>query len=147
VYLTIVMDLADRQIIGWSLSESMDAAETTVAAWKAACTRRPPQRGLLFHSDQGAQYGCSDFTRQLKKAQVTQSMSRKGNCWDNAPAESFFKTLKAELRMDLHSCNYRQVRQIIFRFIEVWYNRKRLHSALNYKTPATAENQLKQQAA
>lgn len=145
LYLTAIMDLADRQIIGWSLADSMDAEATTIIAWEKACSRRRPGKNLLFHSDQGVQYAAGDFTAELAAYKVTQSMSRKGNCWDNAPAESFFKTLKAELPLDTSGCSYGQVRRALFNYIEVWYNRKRLHSSLNYQTPAQTEHYLTQQ--
>lgn len=143
LYLTTVMDLADRQVIGWSLSKSLTADQTVIPAWKAACQRRPITRELIFHSDRGIQYGCGEFTSQLKAHKlVTQSMSRRGNCWDNAPAESFFKTLKAELQVEGKFAGYRHARQELFAFIELWYNRKRLHSALDYRTPVQAEQLL-----
>lgn len=143
LYLTTVMDLADRQIIGWSLSEGLKADQTSLPAWQAACRRRPITKELIFHSDRGVQYACREFTGQLLANKlVTQSMSRKGNCWDNAPAESFFKTLKAELTMETKFTDYQQARQAIFAFIEIWYNRRRLHSALEYRTPAQAEQLL-----
>lgn len=142
LYLTTVMDLADRQILGWSLSRGMAAEQTSVAALRGALARRAPAEAMIFHSDRGVQYACTEFTKLLARHQVRQSMSRKGNCWDNAPAESFFKTLKAELPLDTSSCSYRQVRQALFWFIEIWYNRKRLHSAVGYQTPAQAEQQL-----
>lgn len=148
LYLTTVMDLADRQIIGWSLSHSMCAEVTSIAALKAALNRRAAPPDLLFHSDRGIQYACGDFTQLLASHGITQSMSRKGNCWDNAPAESFFKTIKHEMTMPKAFGSYKQARTAIFEFIEIWYNRKRLHSALGYKTPAEAEQDLtKQQAA
>lgn len=142
LYLTTVMDLGDRQIIGWSLSEGMSARQTSIAALEQAVAKRRPEKGLLFHSDQGVQYACGEFTDKLKDYQITQSMSRKGNCWDNAPAESFFKTLKYEMDMPLHYKNYQQARTAVFEFIEIWYNRKRLHSALNYQSPVQAEENL-----
>ena len=143
LYLTTITDLADRQVLGWSLAEGLSAAETTIPAWRAACRRRPISRELIFHSDRGVQYACSDFTNLLKAHPlVRQSMSRKGNCWDNAPAESFFKTFKAELPIDPTTCTYRQLRQAVFAFIEVWYNRQRLHSTLDYRTPAQVEQLL-----
>ena len=148
LYLTTVMDLADRQVIGWSLSKGLTANQTVIPAWEAACQRRPVAQKLIFHSDRGVQYACKQFTETLKASKlVTQSMSRKGNCWDNAPAESFFKTLKAELRGDGKFASYQQARQSIFTFIELWYNRKRLHSALEYRTPAQTEQQLTQNQA
>ena len=96
----------------------------------------------MFHSDQGVQYACEDFTKKLGAYNIIQSMSRKGNCWDNAPAESFFKTLKHELDMPDRFQRYRQARTAIFEFIEIWYNRKRLHSALDYQSPVQAEENL-----
>lgn len=143
LYLTTVMDLADRQILGWSLSDGMSAGQTSLAAFRQAVVRRPPARGMLFHSDQGVQYACGEFTKELAGYKIIQSMSRKGNCWDNAPAESFFKTLKYELDMPDRYQSYHQARTAIFEFIEIWYNRKRLHSALNYQSPAQAEQNLK----
>ncbi|MFH5886447.1 IS3 family transposase [Halalkalibaculum sp. DA3122] len=139
LYLTTVMDLADRQILGWSLSEGINAEETAIEAFNQAVATRRPNQELLFHSDQGVQYACREFTKLLDKWQITQSMSRKGNCWDNAPAESFFKTLKAELGLDGKFASYQQARMTIFEFIELWYNRRRLHSALGYRTPAQTE--------
>ena len=142
------MDLADRQVIGWALSKGLTANLTVIPAWNAACQRRPITGDLIFHSDRGIQYACKEFTETLKANKlVTQSMSRKGNCWDNAPAESFFKTLKAELRLDGKFTSYPQARQSIFTFIELWYNRKRLHSALAYRTPAQTEQLLTQHQA
>lgn len=146
VYLTTVMDLGDRQVIGWSLSKRLKASQTSLPAFKAACQRRPPDKELIFHSDRGVQYACGEFTKLLETQRVTQSMSRKGNCWDNAPAESFFKTLKSELPIATGSCNYHQIRQAVFQFIEIWYNRKRLHSTLDYRTPAQMETYLTQQS-
>jgi len=147
VYLTTVMDLGDRQIIGWSLSKTMHAQDTSLAALKMALARRKLSAGALFHSDRGVQYACGEFTRLLKSRRITQSMSRKGNCWDNAPAESFFKTLKTEMPMPKAFESYQQLRTAVFSFIELWYNRKRLHSSLGYKTPAEAEELLTQKQA
>jgi len=146
LYLTTLMDLGDRQIIGWSLSNSMDAEQTSICALNHALIRRPGGC-TLFHSDRGVQYACREFRDRLASRKITQSMSRKGNCWDNAPAESFFKTLKSELKRPDPFENYQQARTAIFPFIEIWYNRKRRHSALNYQTPAQAEQQLNQQQA
>ena len=94
LYLTVVLDLADRKAVGWSLGETMEAEATTVAAWQMAVRNRPLSRSLLFHSDRGVQYACSEFREQLEGMPVVQSMSRKGNCWDYAIAKSFFKTIK-----------------------------------------------------
>lgn len=147
LYLTTVMDLGDRQILGWSLSEAMSADQTSIAAFEQAVIRRTPAEDMLFHSDQGVQYACEDFTKKLDKHSITQSMSRKGNCWDNAPAESFFKTLKYELDMPDRYQSYRHAKAAIFDFIEIWYNRKRLHSALDYQSPAQAEENLNRKQA
>ena len=147
LYLTIVMDLADRQILGWNLSSSLKAEQTSTAAFRQALGRRRPGPELLFHSDRGVQYACSEFTDLLDRHQVRQSMSRRGNCWDNAPAESFFKTLKAELQGDTSRCSYSQIRAAVFHFIEVWYNRRRLHSALDYRSPIQMEILLTEQHA
>lgn len=147
LYLTTVMDLADRQIIGWTLSRGMKATQTSIAALKQALQIRGASAELIFHSDRGVQYCCEDFRSLLAGHDITQSMSRKGNCWDNAPAESFFKTFKAELPIDTAPCNYRQIRQVVFEFIEIWYNRKRLHSSLGYQTPMQTQHQLTQKQA
>ena len=97
LYLTIILDLGDRKVIGWALSDSLKASNTVIPAWKMAIKNRPICKALLFHSDRGVQYACDEFLFHLKaNKKVTQSMSRKGNCWDNAVAESFFKTLKVE---------------------------------------------------
>mgnify|MGYP006293182103 CR=1 FL=1 len=144
-YLTTVMDLADRQIIGWALTQRLTAQQTSLPAWRMARQRRPLQRPILFHSDRGVQYACQEFTHGLAQARiVTQSMSRKGNCWDNAPAESWFKTLKAELTVDTTQLTYQQTRQAVFQCIEIWYNRQRLHATLGYRTPANMEQLLRQ---
>ena len=97
LYLTAILDLGDRKVIGWALSTSMQPVDTSIAAWKMAVKNRPISQNLLFHSDRGVQYACTDFKEQLKGLPVLKSMSRKGNCWDNSVAESFFKTLKTEL--------------------------------------------------
>lgn len=96
VYLTIVMDLADRQIIGWALSADLSAASTVMAAFKMATGNRPPQKDMIIHADRGSQYACEEFRERLNDLTIRQGMSRKGNCWDNAVAESFFKSFKAE---------------------------------------------------
>ena len=134
LYLTIIMDLYDRKIIGWSMSTTLCASETAVAAWRMAKLNRPPVKGLIFHSDRGIQYACHEFRNELQPEIVTQSMSRKGNCWDNAVAENFFKILKSET-MNKKYESYREAKLSLFDFIENWYNRVRIHSALGYLTP------------
>jgi transposase InsO family protein len=135
VYLTIIMDLYDRKIIGWSLSTSMTAQTTVIAAWRMASRNRPVKKGMIFHSDRGVQYASYTFSDELKKHQLAQSMSRKGNCWDNAVAENFFKILKSELVKHTRFNSILQARNELFEFIEIWYNRKRKHEYLGYKTP------------
>ncbi|WP_430826964.1 IS3 family transposase, partial [Carboxylicivirga sp. N1Y90] len=140
LYLTTVIDLFDRQVIGWSLSKTMHTAETVIPAWNMAARKRQITQELIFHSDRGVQYACKEFTTILNKhSKVKQSMSRKGNCWDNAVAESFFKTLKSEL---VYHCRYETIEQAklsVFEYIEGWYNSKRLHSSLGYVTPIEYE--------
>jgi len=135
LYLTIVMDLYDRKIIGWSLSSTMTTEDTINKAWKMALTNRSPEKGMIFHSDRGIQYASNSFRKLLHKHKITQSMSRKGNCWDNAVAESFFKILKSECVNHQTFSSSLCAKKEIFYFIEVWYNKQRIHSHLNYQTP------------
>ena len=134
LYLTTVIDLYDRKIIGWSLSKTMSTQRTSLAAWKMAIRNRPVQKGLIFHSDRGVQYASKKFANTIESYGVIRSMSRKGNCWDNAVAESFFKSLKTELIYGNNLITKEQMELEIFEYIEIWYNKKRRHSALNYKT-------------
>jgi putative transposase len=134
-YLTIIMDLYDRKIIGWSLSSTMTARDTVLAAWRMALIHRPFYGHLIFHSDRGIQYASDLFRNALKEKSVTQSMSRKGNCWDNAVAENFFKILKSEMVNHHHFFSQSDAKNEVFQFIEIWYNRKRRHSYLGYQTP------------
>jgi putative transposase len=147
LYLTVVLDLADRQVIGWALSSTMKAEDTTVAALRMALANRKISKPLIFHSDRGVQYACGEFRKELNATPlITQSMSRKANCWDNAVAESFFKTLKTECVYVQKFENQKQAATTVFEYIEVWYNRQRIHSALNYRTPVQMELHLKQAA-
>ena len=140
LYLTIILDLADRKVIGWSLSRTLKARETVIPAWNMAVTNRPVVDSLIFHSDRGVQYCCHEFADLLGTfPNVSRSMSRKGDCWDNAVAESFFKTIKIEL---VYGCKFQTIQQAklaIFEYIEIWYNRKRRHSALGYLSPEAFE--------
>jgi transposase InsO family protein len=143
LYLTIVLDLGDRRVIGWALSTTMKAIDTVIPAFKMAEKNRPITEQLIFHSDRGVQYACSDFKTLLDANPfISRSMSRKGNCWDNAVAESFFKTLKTECAYQQKFINKEQAAIIVFEFIEIWYNRKRLHSALGYLSPAEFQRKL-----
>lgn len=130
LYLTTVIDLFDRKLIGWSFSTGMKAIETIVPAWRMACLNRPVKRPLLFHSDRGVQYACKTFRNLIKSPLITQSMSRKGNCWDNAVAESFFKTLKVERVYQTVYKTRKEAKMDIFQYIEGWYNSKRFHSTI-----------------
>lgn len=135
MYLTIILDLFDRKVVGWSLSTTLTAQDTVLLAWRMAIINRPLNTQLIFHSDQGVQYACYAFSNTLKNHGVIQSMSRKGNCWDNAVAENFFKTLKTELIKQVRFYNILEAKNEIFQYIEVWYNRRRKHQNLGYKTP------------
>ncbi len=135
LYLTIIIDLYNRMIVGWAMSKSMRASETTIPALKQAYGRFHPAPDLIFHSDRGIQYACNNFREQLSIFKMKQSMSAKGNCWDNAVAESFFGTLKKEL---VYRNSYRtrwEARQSIFKYIESFYNPIRKHSYLGNKSP------------
>ena len=136
VYLTTIIDLADRMVVGWSLSNNMTDEDTVIAAFKKAVKNRPIKAGLLFHSDRGSQYASKAFRNLLGEENCIQSMSRKGNCWDNAVAESFFKTLKVESLYRFKFENYQQVYSAIFDYIDGWYNTKRIHSSLDGRSPA-----------
>ncbi|WP_306416979.1 IS3 family transposase [Fulvivirga maritima] len=140
MYLTIIMDLYDRKIIGWSLSRSMACHDTIWPAWRMALINRPITNQLIFHSDRGVQYTTYSFSDHLKSKGIQQSMSRKGNCWDNAVAENFFKILKSELVKHTNFYSILQAKNDLFEFIEIWYNRKRKHSYLGYKTPEQFNN-------
>lgn len=141
LYLTTVMDLYDRKIIGWSLSDGMSTNETTLASWKMAIRNRNVKKGLIFHSDRGVQYANNKFANVLESYKVTRSMSRTGNCWDNAVAESFFKSLKTELIYGNKLISKEQMKLQVFEYIELWYNQKRRHSALKYMTIKEFNNQ------
>jgi putative transposase len=143
LYLTAILDLADRKAVGWALSDNMMAKTTVIPALNKAIKNRAIKPGLIFHSDRGIQYACDEFKAALhKNTRINQSMSRKGNCWDNAVAESFFKTLKYEIGHPIKFETKQQASLVIFEFIEIWYNRKRIHEALGYKTPIEMENEL-----
>ncbi|MFH6966566.1 IS3 family transposase [Flavobacterium sp. FlaQc-28] len=136
-YLTTVIDLFDRKVIGWSLSKTLKSMDTSVDALRKALLNRPllSDQKLIFHSDRGIQYVCKKFTRILSKnSQILQSMSRKGNCYDNAVAESFFKTLKTELVYQHQYKNRKQAKKSIHDYIENFYNTARRHSALGNLT-------------
>jgi transposase InsO family protein len=140
LYLAGVLDLYSRRLTGWAMSEHIDT-ELILAAWGMALTHCQPPAGLVFHSDRGVQYASHDYRHALQSAQTIASMSRKGNCYDNAAMESFWSTLKHELIYRRHFKTRAEARQAIFEFIEVFYNRQRLHSSLGYRSPIDFENQ------
>lgn len=143
LYLTTILDLADRKVIGWSLSETMKASDTSIAAFKMAVKNRPIEGEVIFHSDRGIQYACTEFSTLLDTTPgVIRSMSRKGNCWDNAVAESFFKSFKSEVVYKTKFKTIEDARMATFQYIEIWYNRKRLHSSIGYRTPEEMERLL-----
>lgn len=138
LYLCVILDLFSRRVIGWAMGSRM-GTELMIQALIMACTHRHPPGGVIFHSDRGSQY-CSDaFRGYLGWYQMRQSMSRVGDPWDNAPVESFFKTLKSELCGDRAFESRAEARTEIFEYLEVFYNRKRLHSTLGYQTPEEYE--------
>jgi putative transposase len=138
LYLSAIIDLCSRRVVGWSLADHLRATPTRDALIMALQQRRPAA-GLLHHSDRGVQYASADYRRLLEHHGLQCSMSRSGNCYDNAFIESFFKTLKVELIYQEHYSTHEQARQSLFQYIEIFYNRQRLHSALDYQSPCTYE--------
>lgn len=140
LYLAGILDLYSRRLAGWAMSEHIDT-QLILAAWGMAQTHCQPPAGLVFHSDRGVQYASLDYRHALQNAQTVASMSRKANCYDNAAMESFWSTLKHELIYRRHFQTRAEAGQAIFDFIEVFYNRQRLHSSLGYRSPIDFENQ------
>ena len=138
LYLAVVMDLYSRRIIGWAMQKRM-TEDLTINALRMAVDQRKPEGRLIHHSDQGSQYSSDTFGQELTHHHITPSMSRKGNCYDNAVVESFFKSLKAEIPKEDRSKLREETRSRIFEYIEVFYNRKRLHSTLGYQSPVEYE--------
>jgi putative transposase len=140
LYLAGILDLYSRKIVGWAMSERIDTALVLKALDMALLHRNPP-RELLLHSDRGVQYASADYRRALRQAGLLASMSRKGNCYDNASMESFWSTLKLELVYRRDFADHHQARTEIFDYIECFYNRQRSHSALNFLSPVDFELQ------
>jgi putative transposase len=138
-YCAAILDLFSRSVVGWAVGASL-STDLPLAALDMAVRRRRPRESLMHHSDRGCQYTSADYRAQLAALGVTVSMSRKGNCWDNAVAESFFATLKKELVHRRSWPSRTLLRDALFDYIEVFYNRRRLHSTIGYKTPAQVEN-------
>jgi len=137
-YLAAIIDGHSRKVVGWSIAEHM-REELVSAALKSAFAVERPQNGLLLHSDRGSQYASQEYRRLAESRGLVQSMSRRGNCWDNAPMESFFDTLKTELVDNQVFISIEEARSKVFDWIEVFYNRKRMHSALGYLSPTCFE--------
>ena len=142
LYLACVLDLGSRKIVGWSMNQRMKAQlvgdALTMAHW-----RRKPAAGLIMHSDRGVQYASDEHRKLIKQYQMVQSMSRKANCWDNSPMESFFKTLKVEWVNRLRYATRVHARLDLIDWIEGFYNSKRMHSSIDYWSPAAFESNLK----
>jgi len=140
IHLAVIMDLFSRRIIGWSFNASANE-ELVKDALNMAIANRKITDGILHHSDRGSQYSGDQYQKILKEQKMTCSMSRKGDCYDNAVVESFFKTIKVELTRDRKFKSREEARTVIFEYIEIFYNRKRLHSTLGYLNPVAYESQ------
>jgi transposase InsO family protein len=138
LYLAVLIDLYSRAVVGWSMGERI-TDDLTLAALEMALKRRRPPAGLIHHSDQGSQYASAAYRQLLQDTGITASMSRRGDCWDNAVAESFFATLEKELLLDWEPDDRGDARREVFDFIEVFYNRERLHSTIGYSSPLAYE--------
>jgi len=138
LYLAVIIDLFSRRVVGWSMSERIDR-KLALDALRMALAQRRPQPGLIHHSDRGSQYASGDYQQQLAQHGLRGSMSRRGDCWDNAVAESFFASLKLELVYQVQWRTRAEVRTAIFEYIELFYNRRRRHSSLGYLSPVEFE--------
>jgi putative transposase len=141
LYLAVVLDLFSRRVVGWAMSDINDAALALAALEMAVECRSGRVKELLFHSDRGTQYASAKFQDALRKNGIACSMSRRGDCWDNAVAESFFATLKTELVDGRSYASRQEAKSHVFEYIEVFYNRQRLHSSLGYRSPVQAEEE------
>ena len=142
LYLAVVIDLFSRKVVGWSMNKTMTASLVNEALL-VAIWHRKPGAGLMWHTDRGSQYASGSHRAILNDHAIIQSMSRKGNCWDNAVSESFFHTLKTELTHHLTFRTREEAKQTIFEYIEVFYNQKRTHSANDYYCPVVFEKMMK----
>ena len=142
LYLAVVLALCSRAVVGWSMADHM-RAELVHQALSMAIYQRQPAAGLIMHTDRGSQYGAESYRQLLHQHEIQPSMSRKGNCWDNAVAESFFHTLKPELIYVEDYDTHEQAQTAVFEYIEVFYNRQRCHSANGYLAPLVYEQTLK----
>lgn len=146
VYLAVIMDVYSRQIIGWSMHDQMQV-ELVLEAFNMAVARRDVKPGLILHSDRGVQYRAWEYQRALEDRKIQPSMSRKGNCWDNAVMESFFSRLKVELVYAEEYATLKAAYRSVFEYIEVFYNRLRRHSSIDYRSPVEYEQQYYAQCA
>jgi transposase InsO family protein len=145
LYLAAMKDLCTKKIVGWAMSQAIDA-RLVIDALDMAITRQRPRAGLIVHSDRGSQYASADFRARLGEQRMQQSMSRRGNCYDNAPMESFFSSLKGEHLEHQGFATHAAARTAVFTYIETFYNRVRLHSSIDYRPPIEFEAMLKQAA-
>lgn len=145
LYLATILDLGSRRCVGWAMRETLEV-ELALSALRMAREARHPAPGLIHHSDRGSQFTSQEYRAELAAAGMVASMSRKGDCYDNAVAESFFATLEFELLRQNNWERRDDARRAIFRYIETWYNRKRRHSTLGYVSPAEYEEQLREAA-
>jgi transposase InsO family protein len=143
LFLAIVLELASRRVVGWAMRATLEA-DLALAALRMALADRQPPPGLLHHSDRGTQYTCGAYRGLLTAHGLVASMSKKGDCWDNAVAESFFATLESELILEADWLTRDAARQAVFEYIEAWYNRERRHSSLGYRSPAQYEAEMLQ---
>lgn len=141
LYLAVVLDLYSRAVVGWNVTNHM-RADLAVGALRSAIAHRRPKAGLIHHSDRGIHYACDAYRDVLRTIDAKRSMSRKGDCWDNAPVESFFGSLKRELLDGDTFATHLQARRAVFDYIERYYNRTRRHSALDYVSPALYEKKV-----
>jgi transposase InsO family protein len=146
LYLAVVLDLFSRRVVGWSMQANLDRS-LVLNALESALGHRRPEAGLIHHSDRGSQYASAGFREALGAAEIACSMSRRGNCYDNAAVESFFGTLKQELVNRCRFATREVARQAVFEYIEVWYNRQRRHSSLGYVSPVEFERRALQSSA
>lgn len=146
LYLAVVLDLASRRVVGWALRRTLER-ELVIAALQQALAQRQPSGALLHHSDRGSQYACGEYRDLLAQRGIAVSMSRRGDCWDNAVVESFFATFKTELVGDARWATREAAERDIAEFIESWYNRQRRHSSLGYVSPVEYELKQMRQAA
>jgi putative transposase len=141
LYLAAIKDMATREIVGWSMSDSLEAG-SACEALRMAIQRRQPPAGLIHHSDRGVQYACGEYQKLLARHGLRGSMSRRGNCYDNAPMESFFGSLKTELVHRTTFPTKAAARRALFEYLEIFYNRRRRHSGIGFLTPAQAYEQM-----